>query len=213
MTAGIFLRRPEPATSAFYKLLAVYSEHERDGPQIELLNLCPVKDSDSAEGFDPAALVEMPPQEPTLLLGELQALAMVHIGHEGHRGLVLFLLEKHAEALLRLPATRDRGLSLPRRAARAYVTVTKSPPTRDPLRGPPSQTSPPPQPRPDHAGAVLHDIGRVLELGEESPIPSAGQSRAGSPGRSFWDGTSSATPPANGRRPSRTGWACSNTSC
>src|SRR4051812_33970178 len=59
----------------FYKLRALYPEHDRYGPQIELLNLRPVREGDAADGFDPAALVEMPPQEPTLLLGELRALA------------------------------------------------------------------------------------------------------------------------------------------
>src|SRR3954464_12618490 len=42
----------------FYKLRAIFSEHERYGPQIELVNIRPVKDADRDDGFDPAALVE-----------------------------------------------------------------------------------------------------------------------------------------------------------
>ena len=51
----------------------------------------------------------MPGREPTLILGEVRALAAEQIAHEGHRALVLDLLEQHAEELLRLPATRDRA--------------------------------------------------------------------------------------------------------
>ena len=36
----------------FYKLRAVYDEHERYGPQVEILNIRPVSDTDREDGFD-----------------------------------------------------------------------------------------------------------------------------------------------------------------
>src|SRR5262245_47967880 len=47
-----------------YKLRATYQEHERYGPQIELLNLRAVNDEDRAGGFDPAEFVESSKHDP-----------------------------------------------------------------------------------------------------------------------------------------------------
>ena len=150
----------------FYKLRAVYSEHERYGPQIDLMNLRPVKEGDEADGFDPSLLLEMSPQEPTLLLGELRSLVEKNIANEAHRALVLDLLDRHAEELLRLPATRDRAY--PYRGGLLEHTLAVTTTALD-LAGRYAA-------RLDHdlvcAAAVLHDIGRVLEFGDESPVPS-----------------------------------------
>ena len=156
----------------FYKLRAVYTEHERYGPQIELVNLRPVKDADAADGFDPSILVEMSPLEPTFLLGELRSLAETHVGNEAHRGLVLHLLERHAEELLRLPATRDRAY--PYRGGLlehmlAVTTIAVDLVQRYASRFP--KLDPPLNRDLVCAAAILHDIGRVLELGDESPVP------------------------------------------
>ena len=152
----------------FYKLRAVYSEHDRYGPQIELVNLRPVKEGDAADGFDPATLVEMPPHEPTFLLGELRCLAEAHITHEAHRDLVLDLLERHAEELLRLPATRDRAY--PYRGGLLEHTLAVTTTALDLAQRYAARF-----PQLDRdlicASAILHDIGRVLELGDESPVP------------------------------------------
>ena len=156
----------------FYKLRVIYSEHERYGPQIELVNLRPVKDADTAEGFDPTTLVEMPPCEPTFMLGELRLLAETHIASEAHRSLVLDLLERHADDLLRLPATRDRAY--PYRGGLlehtlAVATVAVDLVGRYATRFP--KLSPPLNRDLVCAAAILHEIGRVAELGDESPVP------------------------------------------
>jgi 3'-5' exoribonuclease len=153
----------------FYKLRGVYSDHERYGPQIELMNLRPVREGDAADGFDPAALVEMSPCEPTLLLGELRALAEANIAIEAHRGLVLDLLEQHAEDLLRLPATRDRAY--PYRGGLLEHTLAVATTAVDLAQRYAVRFNPPLDRDLVCAAAVLHDIGRVLELGDESPIP------------------------------------------
>src|SRR5262249_34979935 len=93
----------------FYKLRARYGEHEKYGPQIELVNLRPVKEGDREQGFDPAQLVECSPRDPDVLLGELRTLAGEHIADLPLRGLVLGLLDRFAATLVRLPASRDRA--------------------------------------------------------------------------------------------------------
>jgi 3'-5' exoribonuclease len=157
----------------FYKLRAVYSEHERYGPQVELHQIRAVNEADGAEGFDPAQLVERSRVEPEVLLAELKSLATAHVADEPLRRLVLGILDRHGPALLRLPATRDRyhrfagGLlehlvqttrtvvPLAERYA-AWYTELKPPLNRDLVA----------------AGAILHEIGRVLEFGDEEAAPS-----------------------------------------
>ncbi len=93
----------------FYKLRAVYGHHERYGPQIvELAEIRLATDGDRASGFDPAQLVESSRYDPETMFVELKALATSQIADEPLRRLVLALLDKHAVALKRLPATRDR---------------------------------------------------------------------------------------------------------
>jgi 3'-5' exoribonuclease len=156
----------------FYKLRAVYSEHERYGPQVELINIRAVTEADRADGFDPAAFVESSRHDVAHLLDELRTLASKHIADEPLRKLVLALLEKHAAALLRLPASRDRAyafrggllehtvsvthvaIDLAERYAQAYPEL-RPPLNRDLVT----------------AGAILHDLGRVAELGDEFPMP------------------------------------------
>jgi 3'-5' exoribonuclease len=156
----------------FYKLRAVYQEHERYGPQIELRNIRPVDETDPADGFDPSAFVETSPHDPEKLLAELRELAVGHIADEPLRGLVLRLLDEHGEALRRLPATRDRAypyrggwlehacrvtriaIDLAGRYASAWPDL-RPPLNRDLVT----------------AAAILHDIGRVLEWGDETPMP------------------------------------------
>ena len=60
----------------FYKLRAVYGEHDRYGPQItELVAIRPAADADLADGFDPAQLVESSRYDPETMFTELKALA------------------------------------------------------------------------------------------------------------------------------------------
>jgi 3'-5' exoribonuclease len=158
----------------FYKVRAIYDEHERYGPQlVDLHQIRPTNDADRSDGFDPAELIERSRTEPAVLLAELKTLATNHIGDEPLRRLVLLLLDRHAATLERLPATRDRfhifwgGLlehavqvtqTAVQLAARykAYYTELTPPLSTDLVA----------------AGAILHDIGRVIELGDEPLSPS-----------------------------------------
>ena len=158
----------------FYKLRGVYGEHERYGPQItELVAIRPAADADLADGFDPAQLVESSRYDPETMFAELKALATSQIADEPLRRLVLPLLDRHAAPMKRLPATRDRfhpfaggllehTLAVTRSAVQlaeryaAHYTELKPPLNRDLVA----------------AGAILHDIGRVLEFGDEATAPS-----------------------------------------
>src|SRR4051794_25391344 len=105
-------------------------------------------------------------------MNEVRTLATKHIQDEPLRNLVLAVLEKHSAALLRLPATRDRAYALRGGLLEHTMSVTlvavelaeryaKAYPELRPALNRDLVT----------AGAILHDIGRVLELGEEFPTP------------------------------------------
>jgi 3'-5' exoribonuclease len=157
----------------FYKLRAKYGEHERYGPQIELEIIRPTTDKDKEDGFDTTQLVESSRHDPNQMFAELKELATTHIADEPLRRLVLTLLDTHAEPFMRLPATRDKYyvfaggllehtlsvtrscLQLAERYA-AHYTELKPPLNRDLVV----------------AAAVLHEIGRVREFGDEAQAPS-----------------------------------------
>jgi 3'-5' exoribonuclease len=157
-----------------YKLRAVYGEHKHYGPQLTDLNaIRPAVDADKADGYDRSQLIESSRNDPAVMFAELKELATAHIADEPLRRLVLTLLDKYAEPLQRLPATRDRfhpfaggllehTLSVTRSAVHlaqrysAYYTELKPPLNVDLVT----------------AGAILHDIGRVLEFGAEAVAPS-----------------------------------------
>jgi 3'-5' exoribonuclease len=152
----------------FYKLRAVYTEHERYGPQIELHNIRPVRDADRKEGFDEAAFVEASKHDLQHLWTELRTLAQKHVEDEPLKALVMALLDAHAEPLMRLPATRDRAYPFRGGLLEHLVAVTRLavdlteryklafPDLRPPLNGPLVA-----------AGAILHDLGRVRELSDD----------------------------------------------
>lgn len=165
----------------FYKLRAVYGEHERYGPQlIEVQAIRPVADADSADGFDPLAFVEHSRYDAAAMFADLKTLATNHIADEPLRRLVLTLLDRHGEAFQRLPATRDRfypfaggllehTLSVTRSCLQlaerytAHYTELRPPLNRDLIV----------------AAAILHDMGRVLEFGDATPGVSPAYTVAG----------------------------------
>lgn len=161
------------AAGQFYKVRAVYAEHERYGPQLdELINLRLVQPADSADGFDPRDFVEQARRPAAELFAELCALLVQHVADEPLRRLTLSLLDDHAAQFQMLPATRDRyypfagglvehTLAVVRTCLdlgtryRAYYTELQPPLNLDLLL----------------AAAALHEIGRVLEFDDQAPQP------------------------------------------
>jgi 3'-5' exoribonuclease len=156
----------------FYKLRAVYAEHDRYGPQVEIHNIRPAMDADRADGFDPAQIVESTRFNAEDLFKQLVELAGNEIQDAPLRRLVFAVLEKFERPLKELPASErqfypfrggwlEHTLSVTRNCIRladyyrAYYPNLQPPLNRDLVV----------------AGAVLHDIGRVLELQAELAAP------------------------------------------
>ena len=66
----------------FYKVRGKYTEPPRFGPQIEIEQIRPVIEADSADGFDAAQFVEGCRRNADAMLAELKALAGAHIANE-----------------------------------------------------------------------------------------------------------------------------------
>ncbi|MCS6978418.1 MAG: HD domain-containing protein [Gemmatales bacterium] len=163
-----------------YKLRVIYGEHSRYGPQIEIHNIREATSADREDGFDPAQLVESSRFDPAAMFAELRSLAEKEIASLPLRRLVMTILERHRDRLLILPASDrhypfcggwlEHVLSVTRVCIRladlylAHYSGSRPPLNRDLVI----------------AGAILHDIGRVLELGDE-PI----QPQPTVPGRLF----------------------------
>jgi len=90
---------------AFYKIRGTYHESDRYGPQVEIHQIRPATDADRADGFDPGGLVDRSRLDGDAMFAELRTLASEQVADELLRRLVLTLLDRHAEALKRLPAT------------------------------------------------------------------------------------------------------------
>jgi 3'-5' exoribonuclease len=156
----------------FYKLRAVYGEHDRYGPQIDLHAIRPVSDEDKADGFDPAEFVEQSRFDRQKMFAELRELAEANIKDEPLRRLVLGLLDRHAERLKRSPATVNRFYPFPGGLLEHTLSVTKKclwlveryiehyadlkPPLNRDLVV---------------AAEALHDLGRVVELSDDLLAP------------------------------------------
>lgn len=153
----------------FYKVRLVYSEHERYGPQIEIHNIREINDEDRADGFKPAEYLPRSRFDAEAMFAELKGLAETHIADAGLRRLVLTLLERHAGPFKQLPATQrhfypfpggllEHTLSVTKMCLQlvekcaAYYTDLKPPLNRELVV----------------AGAILHDMGRVVEFGDDA---------------------------------------------
>jgi 3'-5' exoribonuclease len=154
-----------------YKLRVIYSEHERYGPQIELHNIRPVNDADRADGFNLSQLVESSRFPVEELWRQLWQFAEQEIA-DPWRKLVLSLLAIHEQKLQRLPASEkqyypfcggwlEHTLSVCRLVARLvdyyrqYYADLQPPLHRDLVL----------------TAAILHEIGRVAEFGDELAQP------------------------------------------
>lgn len=156
----------------FYKIRAVYAEHEKYGPQIDIHQIRLVTDDDEGEGFRPTDFVDCTRRDPEVMFAELLQIAKTQIADLPLQRLVLTILERHAEAIKHLPATLNKFhpfvggllehtlavtqscLFLAERYA-AYYTELQPPLNRHLVV----------------AGAILHDLGRVLEYDHEYLAP------------------------------------------
>jgi 3'-5' exoribonuclease len=154
----------------FYKVRGVYSEHEKFGPQIDIHNIRPVNDGDRADGFDRAQFVEHSRYDPAAMFAELKDLAQSHVADLPLRRLVLTLLDRHADALQRLPATLNKFYPFHGGLLEHTLSVTHTClHLVEKYAAHYSELRPPLNRGLVVAGAILHDFGRVLEFGGELP--------------------------------------------
>jgi 3'-5' exoribonuclease len=158
-----------------FKIRGQYQEHPTYGSQIDIHNIRLVNDGDRAAGFDPLDLVDCSRFDRDAMFAELKTLVDEHIGDVALRRLALTLLDRHAEAFKRLPATRrhffpfyggllEHTLSVTHACLQLVEKYTAHyPDLRPPLNCDLVVTA-----------AVLHDLGRVLEY-DRDPDAAAAQ--------------------------------------
>src|SRR5262245_3834119 len=149
----------------FFKIRGIYSEHERYGPQIDIDQIRHVEDRDAAEGFNPADFAERSRFDPDQMLAELRAVIDADIADVPLRLLTRTLVDRHADRLKVLPATERRFYPFAGGWLEHTLSVARTcgwlanwyrdryPDLRPPLNRDVVV-----------AGALLHDIGRVVEL-------------------------------------------------
>lgn len=148
----------------FYKLRCKYAESQY-GPQIDIDCIREVEDGDRAEGFDPADFYTSTRFDVDAMFCELVGIVTERISDVPLRQLVAGLLDDHEAMLKRIPAaTRfhhayiggylEHVLSVTRTA----VTLADKYGDYYPRMRPPLSMSL------VVAGAVLHDIGKLIEL-------------------------------------------------
>jgi len=156
----------------FYKVRGTYTEHDRYGAQVDVEKIRPVREEDATDGFKPLDYVEHSRRDPADMLTELNELVNNHIADLPLRGLVLALVDGHAERWQQLPATRERFYPFAGGLLEHTLAVTQSClELVDRYRGYYKELKPPLNRDLVVAGAVLHDVGRVVEFDAELTSP------------------------------------------
>lgn len=152
----------------FYKLRAAYRESSY-GPQLEIKKIRPVADADAADGFDPLMCLEQSRFTSEEMFAELVAIAESRIENRALRAIVVDILREHRGTLLSLPAATRNHHAYVGGFLEHVLSVTK---TCAYLSDKYDDYYPDLQPRLDKglviAGAILHDIGKLREIEQQS---------------------------------------------
>jgi 3'-5' exoribonuclease len=152
-------------TGQFFKIRATYSEHERYGSQIDIDQIRHVQDRDAADGFSAADFAERSRLDPEQMFADLRVLIESEIADVPLRRLTVSLIDRHAERLKVLPATQRHFYPYPGGWLEHTLSVAR---TCGWLVDQYRQRFPDMRPPLNRdvviAGAVLHDIGRAVEL-------------------------------------------------
>jgi 3'-5' exoribonuclease len=157
------------AVGGFFKVQAAYGDHERYGPQLDLMKVRPVTEADAADGFREADFRDRSRFDSPAMLAELRELAARELRDVPLKVLVLNLLDAHAERLQGLPAHPRNFFPFPGGWLEHTLGVAKnclSLADRYVLHYP--ELTPPLNRDLILAGAILHDLGRVAELAPPS---------------------------------------------
>jgi 3'-5' exoribonuclease len=148
-----------------YKLRAARKESDKYGPSIEIDQIRLVNDGDKADGFDPLALMEPRRIDPNDLFAELRGFAE-NIADVPLRDLVWSLLDRHRESLLLAPGSARHYYPFAGGWLEHTLGVAKNCKwLGERYREQYPDLHPPLNVDVLLAGAILHDIGRIAELG------------------------------------------------
>lgn len=160
-----------------FKVRAVYQEHDRYGPQIEIQNIRKAVSEDWVDGYDPESFVQATRFDVEDLFAELIEGAN-GIGDRSLRELVLRLLHDNEEAVRVFPAASRNHHSYKGGLLEHTVSVLR---TGLYFAEKYSEYYPDLDPPLNRdliiAGCILHDIGKIHELdaqGENTPYTIAG---------------------------------------
>ncbi len=148
-----------------YKLRALYRETTY-GPQLDIKKIRPVNDEDHAEGFDPWMCLPRSRYDSQKMFDELLEIAAERITDKELRSLVVGIYKDNHEALLALPAATRNHHAYIGGYLEHVLSVTK---TAMYLADKYDDYYDDQQPRLSKelvvAGAMLHDIGKLREIG------------------------------------------------
>jgi 3'-5' exoribonuclease len=147
-----------------YKLRVRYLENQY-GPQLELEKLRPTEEADRAAGFEPSEFYPSSRFDPAALLADLIALAEKEILDLPLRRLTVELLTDHAEQLPTMAAAMYHHHAFRGGFLEHVLSVTQTAVYfADKYRAAYPELQPPLSKSLVVAGAILHDIGKLIEL-------------------------------------------------
>ena len=149
---------------ACYKVRAVLTE-TKFGPQLDIRKIRPVTPEDKSEGFDEWSFLPRSKFDPAAMFGDLLQLAEREITGPALKNLTTGLLTEHKQTLLALPAARRNHHAFVGGFLEHVLSVTRNAIFLADKYGRDYPELNPPLSRDlVVAGAILHDIGKVLEL-------------------------------------------------
>jgi 3'-5' exoribonuclease len=147
-----------------YKLRARYFENQY-GPHIDLEKIRAVEPADTAAGFDPTAFHPASRFDPDQMLAELLAIAEREISDSLVRQLTIELLQEHADSLRKMAAAAHNHHAYQGGFLEHVLSVTETAVyLADKYLALYPDLEPPLSKSLVVAGAILHDIGKLLEL-------------------------------------------------
>jgi 3'-5' exoribonuclease len=147
-----------------YKLRCRYVESSY-GAQLELERLRLVEEADRRDGFDETLLVKSTRFDIAAMSSELLSIAQTRIEPEPLRRLVVGILEEHADAIKRAPAAKQNHHAYAGGFLEHVLSVTKNALFfADKYAADYPNMQPPLNKSLVIAGAILHDIGKLIEL-------------------------------------------------
>lgn len=148
----------------FYKVRGRYFENQF-GPQFELEKIRPIEEADRSAGFDPGDFHPSSRFDPDQMLSDLRQLAEEHISELPLRRLVVRILDDRADQVREMAAASHHHHAFRGGFLEHVLSVTRTAVyLADKYRDQYPRLEPPLSKSLVVAGAILHDIGKTIEL-------------------------------------------------